>query len=185
MQSQTGRMSRLIDDLLSLSRLEMKSHARPTAQVDLRQIIESVLDTLKPLSDELAVAIETDFTQTDAIVLGDRDELFQVFENLVENACKYGQSGGRIVVSITPHHTASHGEVCVTVKDFGPGIPAEHIPRITERFYRVDVESSRAQKGTGLGLSIVKHILTRHNARLAVKSEVGKGAEFSVFFPMK
>jgi two-component system phosphate regulon sensor histidine kinase PhoR len=185
MQDQTARMSRLIDDLLSLSRLEMKSRTKPTAPVDLRQVVDSVIDTLKPLASELSVRIETEFAATDTIVPGDRDELFQVFENLVENACKYGQSGGRIVVSIERVESGAQPEVCVAVRDFGPGIPEEHIPRITERFYRVDVQSSRAQKGTGLGLAIVKHILTHHNARLVVKSEAGNGAEFAVYLPVK
>jgi two-component system phosphate regulon sensor histidine kinase PhoR len=112
------------------------------------------------------------------MVAGERDELFQVFQNLLENACKYGQSGKRVVVSIEE----ADGGVDVTVKDFGPGIPKEHIPRITERFYRVDVETSRARNGTGLGLSIVKHILNRHGARLAVHSDVGEGAAFIVHF---
>jgi two-component system phosphate regulon sensor histidine kinase PhoR len=185
MQDQTGRMSRLIDDLLSLSRLEMKSHAKPTSPVDLRLVVESVIDTLKPLANDLSVRIETQFEITDTVVPGDRDELFQVFENLVENACKYGQSGGRVIVSMTHVDAGTHQEICVTVRDFGPGIAEEHIPRITERFYRVDVQSSRTQKGTGLGLSIVKHILTRHNARLVIKSEVGNGAQFAVYLPVK
>jgi two-component system phosphate regulon sensor histidine kinase PhoR len=113
-------------------------------------------------------------------VAGDRDELFQVFANLIENACKYGQSGKRVVVS----NEEAADEVNVSVKDFGPGIQKDDIPRITERFYRVDVEASRAQKGTGLGLSIVKHILNRHGARLTVHSEFGKGASFIVHFPV-
>lgn len=131
------------------------------------------------------VAIERDFAEGPINVPGDRDELFQVFENLLENACKYGQSGGRVVVSMTRGGDKSEPGVDVTIRDFGPGIPEEHIPRITERFYRVDVETSRTQKGTGLGLSIVKHILTRHNARLSIKSEVGKGAAFSVHLPAR
>lgn len=183
MQDQTARMSRLIDDLLSLSRLEMRPHARPTARVDVRQVVEAVIDTLRPLARELSVAIETDFAAADALVPGDRDELFQVFENLIENACKYGQSGGRVVVSIAPAEGAAQPELRVSVRDFGPGIPEEHIPRVTERFYRVDIQSSRAQKGTGLGLAIVKHILTRHNGRLAIASHPGEGAEFSVYLP--
>ncbi|WP_274630135.1 ATP-binding protein [Arvimicrobium flavum] len=185
MQDQTGRMSRLIDDLLSLSRLEMKPHGRPTAQVDLRQLLENVLDTLRPLAGDLSVAIETDIAVEQAIVAGDRDELFQVFANLVENACKYGRPGGRIVVSMARFDNGPKPEICVTVKDFGPGIPEEHIPRITERFYRVDAETSRSQKGTGLGLAIVKHILTRHNGRLVVRSQVGIGSQFAVFLPAK
>ena len=107
-----------------------------------------------------------------------------MFENLLENACKYGQSGGRVVVSVD-RRRRRHGEVAVTIRDFGPGIPEEHIPRITERFYRVDVDNSRAQKGTGLGLAIVKHILTRHNGRLSIRSKPGEGAAFTVHLPAK
>src|SRR5690606_18523086 len=119
------------------------------------------------------VVIEHEFSDEPMEVAGDRDELFQVFENLLENACKYGQSGGRVMVSIDAGHDGPDPTLDVTVRDFGPGIAEEHIPRVTERFYRIDAETSRAQKGTGLGLSIVKHILTRHNARLSIASEPG------------
>ena len=185
MQEQTGRMSRLIDDLLSLSRLEMKSHGKPAEPVDVRSVVQSVIDSLKPLAKDLSVAIHTDFAAGDLLVSGDRDELFQVFENLVENACKYGQTGGRVDVSISSQGEGGQQQIRVAIRDFGPGIPEEHIPRLTERFYRVDVQSSRAQKGTGLGLSIVKHILTRHDGRLSIKSEVGQGAEFTVILPAR
>ncbi|PBC01548.1 ATP-binding protein [Mesorhizobium sp. WSM3860] len=183
MQNQTGRMARLIDDLLSLSRLEMKPYLRPGTAVDLRQTIDSVIDSLAPLANENGIAIERDFTDGAISVPGDRDELFQVFENLLENACKYGQSGGRVTVSIAHAEDGQDPGIDVTIRDYGPGIAEEHIPRITERFYRVDVENSRTQKGTGLGLSIVKHILTRHDARLSIKTEVGKGAAFTVHLP--
>ncbi|MER9200347.1 ATP-binding protein [Mesorhizobium sp. M0933] len=185
MQNQTSRMARLIDDLLSLSRLEMKPYLKPGTEVDLRQAIDSVIDSLGPLAKENGVVIEHDFAEGPLDVPGDRDELFQVFENLLENACKYGQSGGRVVVSIIRSDSDPEPGIDVTIRDFGPGIPEEHIPRITERFYRVDVENSRTQKGTGLGLSIVKHILTRHNARLSIRSEVGKGAAFTVHLPAR
>ncbi len=185
MHSQTGRMARLIDDLLSLSRLEMKPYLKPGTEVDLRRTIDSVIDSLGPLARENGVVIERNFVEGSLDVPGDRDELFQVFENLLENACKYGQSGGRVVVSITRSDAGLERAIDVTIRDFGPGIPEEHIPRITERFYRVDVENSRTQKGTGLGLSIVKHILTRHQARLSIKSEVGQGAVFSVHLPTR
>jgi two-component system phosphate regulon sensor histidine kinase PhoR len=184
MQNQTGRMARLIDDLLSLSRLEMKPYLPPGATVDVRQIVESVIDSLSPLATESGIEIERALGQGPVEARGDRDELFQVFENLLENACKYGQSGGRITVSIEKR-SGSDPEVAVTIRDYGPGIAEEHIPRITERFYRVDVDSSRAQKGTGLGLAIVKHILTRHNARLTIKSAPGEGAAFTVHLPVK
>ncbi|TGP36082.1 two-component sensor histidine kinase, partial [bacterium M00.F.Ca.ET.228.01.1.1] len=119
---------------------------------------------------ENGVVVEREFAEGRLVVPGDRDELFQVFENLLENACKYGQSGGHVTVSIAGAEDPQQPGFDVTIRDYGPGIAEEHIPRITERFYRVDVENSRTQKGTGLGLSIVKHILTRHNARLSIKS---------------
>ncbi|MCT7374504.1 ATP-binding protein [Chelativorans salis] len=181
MQNQTARMARLIDDLLSLSRLEIRPYVTPSDKVDLRLLLEGVGDSLAHLASESGVAIEFELPETPLEVAGDRDELVQVFENLVENACKYGSSGGRVVVSA--EYAGPGGEKTVTVTDFGPGIAEEHIPRITERFYRVDVETSRAQKGTGLGLSIVKHILTRHGARLSIRSRVGEGSSFTVHFP--
>jgi two-component system phosphate regulon sensor histidine kinase PhoR len=157
----------------------MKSHQRPSDKVDLVAVLGAVADTFGHLARELGVAIERNFPDRPVVVRGDRDELFQVFENLIENACKYGQSGKRVLVSIDDSPDGAE----VTVKDFGPGIPKDDIPRITERFYRVDVETSRAQKGTGLGLSIVKHILNRHQARLTVHSSLGEGASFIVHFP--
>ena len=182
MQEQTGRMARLIDDLLSLSRLEMKPFLAQGSEVDLRETVESVIDSLGPTAIETGVEIVRELPVRPVVVAGSRDELFQVFENLLENACKYGRAGKRVIVSIRPGEDDVEGAV-VGFRDFGPGIAADHIPRITERFYRVDAEASRGQKGTGLGLAIVKHILTRHKARLAIKSVVGEGSEFAVHFP--
>jgi len=181
MQEQATRMSRLVDDLLSLSRIEMKQHVRPSDQVDLGSVIRHLGDALEPLSRDLGVTIATDIPDEPVPVSGDRDELIQVFENLIENACKYGQSGGRVEVDVKPA-TPPDGPV-VSVRDFGPGIPQEHIPRLTERFYRVDLDASRKHRGTGLGLAIVKHILARHQARLAIESRPGEGATFRVTFP--
>ncbi|MCT9000068.1 ATP-binding protein [Chelativorans intermedius] len=181
MQNQTARMARLIDDLLSLSRLEVKPYSAPTEKVDLCSLLQGVGDSLAHLARESGVKITFDLPPGPLEVAGNRDELVQVFENLLENACKYGSSGGRVVVSA--EDAGPEAEKTVTVTDFGPGIPEEHIPRITERFYRVDVDTSRAQKGTGLGLSIVKHILTRHGARLSIRSRVGEGSSFTVHFP--
>jgi two-component system, OmpR family, phosphate regulon sensor histidine kinase PhoR len=182
MQDQTARMARLIDDLLSLSRLEMKPFLAPGGEVELRETVESVIDALRPTALETGVEIARELPDQPVVVAGSRDELFQVFENLLENACKYGRSGKRVIVSVRSGQEGAEGAV-VGFRDFGPGIAAEHIPRITERFYRVDAEASRGQKGTGLGLAIVKHILTRHKARLAIKSVVGEGSEFAVHFP--
>jgi len=181
MQTQTSRMARLIDDLLSLSRLEMKRYLNPDERIDLKPLIEGVIDALKPLAADSSVRIEPDLGAAPLAVAGNRDELIQVFENLLENACKYGQSGGRVEISAS--RAGQQNGVDVTVRDFGPGIPEEHIPRLTERFYRVDIETSRGQKGTGLGLAIVKHILTRHGARLTIRSRPGEGAAFTVHFP--
>lgn len=183
MQDQTGRMARLIDDLLSLSRLEMKPYLRPATRVDLRSTLDAVIDSLAPLAKENEVVVERDFPDRPPDVPGEQDELFQVFQNLLENACKYGQPGGRVVVSIAGGEGGPEPTIDVTVRDFGPGIAEEHIPRITERFYRVDAATSRARKGTGLGLAIVKHILTRHGGWLSIRSEPGKGAAFTVHLP--
>ncbi|TKT74218.1 ATP-binding protein [Aquamicrobium sp. LC103] len=185
MQTQTERMARLIDDLLSLSRLEMRPHVKSAGRVDLVQLVGSVADSLNPLAKESGLVFDKTFPDHAVEVSGNRDELIQVFENLLENACKYGQSGKRVEVAIEETMVGPRPEAAVTVRDFGPGIAEEHIPRVTERFYRVDVETSRSQKGTGLGLAIVKHILTRHDGRLTIKSEVGKGAAFTVYLPLR
>lgn len=179
MHEQATRMSRLVDDLLSLSRLELKSNIAPDEMVNLKPLLGHVRDSLQPFAADLGVEIQLDLPEQAVQVAGDRDELTEVFENLIENACKYGQEGGRVEVLLSAAD-AEHPEVTVT--DFGPGIPPEHVPRLTERFYRVNVEASRSKKGTGLGLAIAKHILTRHRARLVVKSEVGKGTVFTVKF---
>jgi two-component system phosphate regulon sensor histidine kinase PhoR len=179
MLDQTTRMSRLVDDLLSLSRLELKSHLAPDEKVDLVPLLGHVRDSLLPLARDVGVSINLHLPEGKVEVLGDRDELVQVFENLMENACKYGQEGEVVDVWLK---NGPGQPVEVSVVDKGPGIPAEHVPRLTERFYRVSIEDSRSKKGTGLGLAIVKHILTRHRARLVVKSEVGKGTDFTVRF---
>jgi two-component system phosphate regulon sensor histidine kinase PhoR len=180
MLDQATRMSRLVDDLMSLSRLELRAHIAPDQKVDLVPLLGHVRDALLPLASELNVDINLHVPDSAVEVQGDRDELVQVFQNLVENACKYGQEGK--VVDIWLKAAASNKPVEVSVIDKGPGIPKEHLPRLTERFYRVSVTDSRSKKGTGLGLAIVKHILTRHRARLIVKSELGEGTEFTVRF---
>lgn len=179
-QEQTARMARLIDDLLSLSRLEMKALELGNRRVELTELLGSVVETLKPLADESGVTIENAFGSEPVQVAGDRDELIQVFQNLLENACKYGRDGGVVTIE----RARGDGEIGIAVRDRGPGIAAEHIPRITERFYRVDADSSRARKGTGLGLSIVKHIVVRHKGRLDIRSRLGEGSTFTVFLPI-
>jgi two-component system phosphate regulon sensor histidine kinase PhoR len=184
MLDQAERMSRLIDDLMSLSRLELRSHVAPAGTVELQPLLAHVCDTLRPLAAELGVTIRFEASATDLKVRGDRDELIQVFQNLIENACKYGQSGGAVDVSLIAGGTGDtpQGVIDVAVRDYGPGIAPEHVPRLTERFYRADVETSRSKKGTGLGLAIVKHILTRHRARLMIRSQPGHGSVFAVRF---
>ena len=181
MHEQAMRMKRLIDDLLSLSRVEMRAHVRPDEKVDLNALLGHVIDTLAPLASELDVRIEADLPDGKIMIAADRDELVQVFNNLIENACKYGNSGNRVIVRAAGN---VGGRGCsVAVIDFGPGIAAEHLPRLTERFYRVDAEESRRHRGTGLGLAIVKHIVGRHRGRLQIESEPGRGAQFVVQFP--
>ena len=180
MGEQARRMSRLIDDLMSLSRIELSLHLQPQATVDLAGVVAQVCDTMTPLAQEREVALKFTREVPEALVLGERDELIRVFENLVENALKYGVSGKRVEVALS----VGAGEAAVSVRDFGPGIAPEHLPRLTERFYRVDVSESRAQGGTGLGLALVKHILNRHGGRLAIDSRQGAGATFSVQLPL-
>ena len=185
MREQGRRMARLIEDLLSLSRIEQKQHVRPEAAVDLTQAARHVADTLGPLAREMGVEIKLSADQP-VIVTGDRDELVRVAENLIENAIKYGgrpeaTDGDRVEVSVTK--TASEG--CLAVRDFGRGISPEHLPRLTERFYRVDPGQSRAKNGTGLGLAIVKHILARHRGRLAIASRPEHGSTFTATVPLR
>jgi two-component system phosphate regulon sensor histidine kinase PhoR len=184
MHAQATRMARLIDDLLSLSRVELSAHVRPDTLVDIVPIIRQVADGLEPLASERQVQIQIDLPATPVVIAGDREELLRLFENLIENALKYGASGGKVMVSLmsaaSPDGAA---EVRVVVRDFGPGIAPEHLPRLTERFYRVDVGDSRAQGGTGLGLSLVKHIVNRHRGRLLIESALKNGATFTACFP--
>jgi two-component system phosphate regulon sensor histidine kinase PhoR len=184
MHTQATRMARLIDDLLSLSRVELSAHVRPDTLVDIVPIIRQVIDGLEPLARERQVDVDVDLPETPAWIAGDREELLRLFENLVENALKYGASGGRVAVSLI-EAVSSEGqpELRVLVRDFGPGIAPEHLPRLTERFYRVDVGDSRAQGGTGLGLSLVKHIVNRHRGRLLIESVLKNGATFTACFP--
>jgi two-component system phosphate regulon sensor histidine kinase PhoR len=185
MQAQAWRMARLIDDLLSLSRIELRAHLRPDKPIDLVPIVRQVADGLQTLARDRDVTIEVTSPSAPLTVLGDRDELIRLFENLIENAMKYGASGKRVEVHVTQGEaTGGKAEARVAVRDYGPGIAAEHLPRLTERFYRVDVGESRAQGGTGLGLALVKHILNRHQGRLTIDSKLGEGATFTVRLPL-
>jgi two-component system phosphate regulon sensor histidine kinase PhoR len=183
MQEQAKRMARLIDDLLSLSRIELNAHRRPDTPVDVVPIVRQVVDSLETLARDRSVNVNV-AAEDVLMVLGDHDELVRIFENLVENALKYGASGKRVDITLGPG-TSIDGEpeAQVSVRDYGPGIAPEHLPRLTERFYRVDVTESRAQGGTGLGLALVKHILNRHRGRLTIESSAGAGATFIVHLP--
>jgi two-component system, OmpR family, phosphate regulon sensor histidine kinase PhoR len=184
MHQQAERMARLIDDLLSLSRIEMQAHVTPRDKVDLKAIVAHVVQTLGPIAQEKSIAIDLVPASSPCFVTGDRDELIQVFQNLVENAIKYGRQGGRVSVRSTRAQTSAGSDrITVSVADDGPGIAPEHLPRLTERFYRVNAAQSRTVGGTGLGLAIVKHVLNRHRADLQVDSVVGQGSTFRVVFP--
>nr|WP_239467937.1 ATP-binding protein [Microvirga arvi] len=186
MKGQAQRMKRLIDDLLSLSRIEMRAHLSPTQTVDLVSLASHMVETLSPLAREKGVVIQAKLPEQPILVRGDRDELLRVAENLIENAVKYGESGGRVDVEVAPigaSHGAQGPHVAFTVQDYGPGIAPEHLPRLTERFYRADVAQSRDKGGTGLGLAIVKHIANRHRGHFDIVSELGQGARFTVTLP--
>ncbi len=185
MEAQAKRMARLIDDLLSLSRIELSAHVRPQTPVELLPIVRQVVDALQMLARDRGVTVAISAPEEALVVSGDRDELTRVFENLIENGLKYGASGKRVEITLSRAFTVGGDEeAVVAVRDYGPGISGEHMPRLTERFYRVDVTESRAQGGTGLGLALVKHIMNRHRGRLSIESRSGEGATFSVRLPV-
>ncbi len=179
MLTQARRMKRLIDDLLTLSRIELNEHVRPNARVDFRDVMRQAKSNLVGMAKEGNIEIAVHASDP-VVVSGDSDELLQVTQNLVENAIKYGGSGGRVEIS----SSTEGGQGKLTVRDFGRGIAEDHIPRLTERFYRVSTQESRARGGTGLGLAIVKHIVSRHRGRLEIESQVGQGSSFSIFIPL-
>ena len=179
MREQGLRMARLVDDLLSLSRIELRAHLAPDTAVDLSNICREIVDSLTLMARERDVALALRTPQAPVKVAGDRDELLRLMENLVENAIKYGHKGGEVVIEVRDDEV----EASVSVRDDGPGIAPEHLPRLTERFYRVDTNASREAGGTGLGLAIVKHIVLRHRGRLTIESNPGEGAIFKAVLP--
>src|ERR1700722_8368993 len=183
MGAQTARMRRLIDDLLSLTRIELNEHVPPSGRVSLEGGGREAVAALEPLSR--ADRIKTTITARANLpaVIGDRDELIQLFQNLVHNAIKYGREGGHVWIQLDMT-TEGDAQLYASVKDDGEGIPATAVPRLTERFYRVDVKRSRERGGTGLGLAIVKHIVSRHQGRLTIESRPGEGSTFTVFLPV-
>lgn len=184
MADQAERMTRLIDDLLLLSRVEEKANLKPTGQVRLNELLNDVVRSLTPAADERRITMTVEPETSSLLAKGERDELFQVFHNLIENAVKYGREGGSVKIHMTENdRDPSRKHATVTVSDDGPGIAPEHLPRLTERFYRVSTEHSRRIGGTGLGLAIAKHILNRHQGELSVESVVGRGTTFKVVLP--
>jgi two-component system, OmpR family, phosphate regulon sensor histidine kinase PhoR len=181
MRGQAARMSKLIDDLLSLSRIEMRQHVRPNAKVTLNSLIREVCEGLQKLAEDAGAPLVITIPPEPVVITGDRDELYEVFENLIDNAIKYGADGGSIEVSLTTSPGRQGFDALVSVTDHGAGVAQEHVPRLTERFYRVDAESSRKKKGTGLGLAIVKHIVTRHHGLMLIRSQPGQGTRVEVF----
>ncbi|WP_170330384.1 sensor histidine kinase [Ruegeria arenilitoris] len=186
MNDEANRMNRLVGDLLSLNRVESEERVRPKEQLELTGLLESTLNSLRPLADDAGVVLKLNAPDAPISLVGDSDQLRQVFTNLIENAIKYGGSGGSVdvLVTISERDAAMRGPaVRVQIVDKGPGIDAVHLPRLTERFYRADSHRSRELGGTGLGLAIVKHIVNRHRGRLRVESDLGKGSVFTVILP--
>ena len=183
MEREAGRMNRLIGDLLQLSRVEAEERVRPTAQVDLQALVAGAVATLRPLAESAGVAVEVTGETGPLPVPGDADQIMQVLVNLIENGVKYGGAGGSLRIHIAREQLPRGPGIRLDVMDQGEGIDPVHIPRLTERFYRVDGHRSREKGGTGLGLAIVKHIVQRHRGRIRIESERGKGSVFSVIFP--
>jgi len=190
MADQTGRMSHLVDDLLSLSRVEMHEHSPPTGRINLAAIARQVASGLemRARSRDMAITIEPPAETPDNLppTLGDEHEIAQVLTNLVDNAIKYGRPGTSVRVRLegTRPDDPSPGRNRVHVTDSGDGIPPEQVPRLTERFYRVDTARSRSLGGTGLGLAIVKHIVNRHQGQLTIHSEAGQGTTVAIALPV-
>ena len=188
MHEQAQRMRRLIDDLLSLSRIELNEHVPPSGAVDLRGVVGEVAAALQPLAQAMQSRLNVVLSPELPEVIGARDELVQVIQNLVDNALKYGRPGSPVDIEAAPGAPPWVQGVVgptayISVVDRGEGVAREHIPRLTERFYRVDIKRSRERGGTGLGLAIVKHIVSRHRGKLHIKSEIGQGSTFTVIFP--
>lgn len=208
MQAQAERMSRLIDDLMSLSRIELNEHIAPDAEVDLTAAVMDALDAATLMAKARSVKLYPQLPARGlACITGDRDQIIQVVQNLVDNALKYSPDGGTIRIALdagltaaqaaagerpeaarlsllTPDHAAETYAV-LRVSDAGAGIAREYMPRLTERFYRVEGQKSGERSGTGLGLAIVKHIANRHRGGLMVESLAGKGTTFTAYFPLR
>lgn len=191
MYDQASRMSRLVADLLNLSRIEMNEHTRPVQRTAVDAILKRVAAGLEPQSKQRNMPLELELDQDLPEIMGQEDELTQVFQNLLENALKYGREGTPVIITADvtdqlPQPLAGKvpKAIRVVVRDHGEGIEREHIPRLTERFFRVDTARSRSLGGTGLGLAIVKHVINRHRGVLTIDSTIGEGSSFTVFLPV-
>lgn len=183
MAQQADRMTRLVQDLLSLNRIEMNEHVRPAGRVELRGLLRETAAALEPLAQKAGVKVDIDLPDEEVQVTGERDDLSRLFINLIDNAIKFGGSGGAVRVHLAPDEPGRARMIGISVSDQGPGIARDHIPRLTERFYRVAEPRAKQASGTGLGLSIVKHILNRHRGDLAIRSAPGQGATFTAWLP--
>ncbi len=180
MAKQGERMARLIDNLMSLSRIESRAHLRPQDAIQIGELVLQACDALEPMAAEANIQVSVRSELTGETVLGDRDELTQVFINLLHNSIKYGREGGTVHVSLRRKQSRPGSSIEISIEDDGPGIPSQHLPRLTERFYRVPSQAAQEKGGTGLGLAIVKHVLNRHRAELRISSEEGAGSKFTV-----
>ncbi|WP_417208794.1 sensor histidine kinase [Antarctobacter sp.] len=188
MEAEAHRMNRLVSDLLSLSRVEADERVRPTERLNLGDLILATISGLSPLAQEADVTLRHDLPNTRVVIPGDQDQLHQVLTNLVENAIKYCGAGTSVTVRLGPPDYAPglrEQAVTLVIQDTGPGIDPIHLPRLTERFYRIDNHRSRELGGTGLGLAIVKHIVNRHRGRLKIQSKPGQGTRFTITLPVK
>jgi two-component system phosphate regulon sensor histidine kinase PhoR len=187
MAEQAERMRRLIDDLLGLSRIEITEHQPPTGRVNLGTLAAAETEAMAPILTARGVRLETDLAPDAVAVPADAEQVAQVLRNLLENAARYGREGGTIRLAVTRAEPGGRWParpgVLLRVADDGPGIAKHHIPRLTERFYRVDRGRTRSAGGTGLGLAIVKHVINRHRGQLLIESEEGAGATFTVWLP--
>ena len=187
MEQQASRMTRLVSDLLSLSRIELNEHTPPTGLVRLPDLLGRVADGLAPKAAAAGVQVKLSARPDLPQAVGDENELWQVFQNLIDNAIKYGGEGKAVEVSCEYAERSlpngGRAALRVAVRDYGIGIPREHLPRLTERFYRIDTARSRELGGTGLGLAIVKHIVSRHRGALTIDSSPGRGSVFNVYLP--